>query len=144
MEIWHIWVIVALVFFVIEMFTSDFSVICLSFGCFGAAIGAGCNLEFKIQLLIFAIVTLLAFALIRPALKKLITRNRKEVATNADALIGRQAIVSETINPETQQGRVAIDGDDWKAVSEDNTPIEKGTRVEVVSRESIILTVKKL
>lgn len=144
MEIWHIWVIAALVFFVIEMSTSDFSIICLSFGCFGAAVGAACDVEFKIQLLIFAIVTLLAFALIRPALKKLLTRNRKEVATNADALIGRQAIVSEAINPETQQGRVAIDGDDWKAVSEDNTPIEKGARVEVLSRNSIVLTVKKL
>ncbi|MBO7219660.1 MAG: NfeD family protein [Alistipes sp.] len=144
MEVWHIWVIAALIFFVIEMFTSDFSIICLSFGCFGAAIGAACDVELKIQLLIFSIATLLAFALIRPALKKLLSRNKKEVPTNADALIGRHAIVSEAINPATQQGRVAIDGDDWKAVSEDNTPIEKGSQVEVVSRNSIVLTVKKL
>ena len=144
MEVWHIWVIVALLFFVIEMFTSDFSIICLSFGCFGGAIGAACGVELKTQLLIFAIATILAFILVRPALKKLLKRKGGDVATNADALIGRKAIVSEAINPTTQQGRVAIDGDDWKAISEDNTPIEKGSQVEVVARESIILTVKKL
>ena len=144
MEVWHIWVIVALLFFIIEMFTSDFSIICLSFGCMGSAIGAACDVEFKIQLLIFAIATLLAFALIRPALKKLLARKGGDVATNADAIIGRKAIVSETIDPATQQGRVAIDGDDWKAVSVDNQPIEKGVYVEILSRESIILTVKKL
>ena len=52
-------------------------------------------------------------------------------------------MVSEEINPQTGTGRVAIDGDDWKAESDDDQLIEKGTRVVVVSRESIILTVKK-
>ena len=41
-------------------------------------------------------------------------------------------------------GRVAIDGDVWKAVSEDGTAIEKGQKVTVVSRDSIIITVKLL
>ena len=144
MEIWHIWIIAALLFFVIEIFTSDFSIICLSFGCFGGAIGAACGIELKYQFLLFAIATFIAFILIRPLLKKLLARKGGEVPTNADALIGRTAIVSEEINPATRQGRVAIDGDDWKALSQDNQPIAKGKQVEIVSRESIILTVKKL
>lgn len=144
MEIWHIWIIAALVFFVIEIFTSDFSIICLSFGCIGGAIGAACGIELKYQFLCFAIATFIAFIFIRPLLKKLLARKGGEVLTNADALIGRKAIVSEEINPATRQGRVAIDGDDWKAVSQDNQPIAKGEQVEIVSRESIILTVKKL
>lgn len=144
MEIWHIWIIAALLFFVIEIFTSDFSIICLSFGCIGGAIGAACDIELKYQLLLFAIATFIAFILIRPLLKRVLARKGGDVATNADALIGRTAIVSEDIDPATRQGRVAVDGDDWKAVSQDNQPIAKGEQVEIISRESIILTVKKL
>ena len=41
-------------------------------------------------------------------------------------------------------GYVAIDGDMWRSVSADGSGIPEGTAVEVVSRESIILTVKPL
>ena len=40
-------------------------------------------------------------------------------------------------------GRVAIDGDDWKAVSSDKAKIEKGAKVVAVGRESIIITVQR-
>ena len=41
-------------------------------------------------------------------------------------------------------GRVAIDGDDWKAVSADGMAIGKGEKVKVVGRESIIITVERV
>ena len=144
MEAWHIWVIVALLFVIVEIFTSDFSVICLSFGCLGGAIGAACDVEFKWQMLLFAAATFLAFVFVRPLLKRLLLRKGGDLRTNADALIGRVAVVSESIEPALQKGRVAVDGDDWKAISEDDEPIAKGERVVIVSRESVILTVKKL
>ena len=50
--------------------------------------------------------------------------------------------MTETIQ-EKGFGRVAIDGDDWKAVSADETEIPIGTRVKVVNRESIIISVVK-
>ena len=43
---------------------------------------------------------------------------------------------------EPTSGRVAIDGDDWKAVSEEGILIEKGKEVVVVAIDSIVLTVK--
>ena len=58
-------------------------------------------------------------------------------------LIGRKGIVSERIDATQHTGRVAIDGDDWKAVSDDGSVIEKGTTVEIVKLESIIVTVKQ-
>ena len=48
---------------------------------------------------------------------------------------------SETIEAEGY-GRVAIDGDDWKAVSANGGRIEKGDNVKVVGRDSIIITVE--
>ena len=144
MEIWHIWIIAALVFVIIEIFTSTFAVVCLSVGCVGGAIAAACDADVKIQVAVFAVATFISIIGVRPLLKRLVSKKGGDYKSNADALIGRTAIVSEEINPDTLSGRVAIDGDDWKAVSLDNTPIAKGEKVEIVERESVILTVKKL
>lgn len=71
-------------------------------------------------------------------------KGRAEAKTNVDALIGRKGIVSESINPQTGEGRVKVDGDDWKAVSADEQPIAQGERVEILKLDSVIVTVKKL
>ena len=97
MEPWQIWIIVALGFFILEIFTPGFAVACLSIGAIGSAIGSAFGCELKFQILIFAIFTLLAFVLVRPVVLKLFYNKSKEVATNVDALIGRQAVVTEEI-----------------------------------------------
>lgn len=56
--------------------------------------------------------------------------------------MGRIGRVSEAIE-QGGYGRVAIDGDDWKAVSADGSYIPLGQNVRVVGRESIIITVEK-
>ena len=65
------------------------------------------------------------------------------MATNADALIGRQAIVSEDIKP-VVGGRVKVDGDDWKAVTADGKSIEAGKVVKILKLDSVILTVEEI
>ena len=67
----------------------------------------------------------------------------KEVATNADALIGRQALVSEEIKP-VVGGRVKVDGDDWKAVTADGKSVEAGKAVKILKVDSVILTVEEI
>ncbi|MBQ8272792.1 MAG: NfeD family protein [Tidjanibacter sp.] len=140
MEIWHIWAIVAVLFVIGEIFTSGFAFICFAVGCIGGAIAAAAGAILEWQLGIFAIATFVAFLLVRPLLKKLSAKD--EIATNADALIGRTAKVTECIEV-GGKGRVAIDGDIWQAVSHEQTDIAEGEWVEVISRESIVLTVKR-
>ena len=143
MEPWHIWIIVALLFFVLEIFTPGFAVACLSIGAVGGAVASACDIELKYQILIFAIATLLAFVLVRPVMLKLFHSKSKEVATNADALIGRQALVSEEIRP-VVGGRVKVDGDDWKAVTADGKSVEAGKAVKILKVDSVILTVEEI
>ncbi|MDE6445838.1 MAG: NfeD family protein [Alistipes sp.] len=143
MEPWHAYIVIALIFIIIEIFTNGFAVICFAFGATGSAIASACDASFKMQLLWFSVCTLLAFIAIRPLLLKFFYRRDKEVKTNAEALIGRHAIVSETIDRQSGTGRVAIDGDDWKATSEDDETIIKGNRVTITKIDSIILTVKR-
>ena len=144
MEVWHIWVIVALVFVIVEIFTSGFAVMCISFGCLFGAGASALDWDIKWQLLAFAVGTVLAFATVRPLVYKFFYKKSHEVKTNTDALIGRRAIVTERIEGELHPGRVKVDGDDWKSVSLESEPIEVGEAVEITAINSIILTVKKI
>ena len=140
METWHIWAIIAILFIVGEILTSGFALICFAVGCIGGAVASAASATLEWQLGIFALCTILAFLAVRPILKKLSAKD--EIATNADALIGRTAKVTECIEV-NGKGRVALDGDLWQAVSNEPTDILEGEWVEVISRESIILTVKR-
>lgn len=143
MEIWHYWVIAALVFFIIEICTSGFAIACLSIGCLFSAVGSAFELSTAWQVGLFAIGTFLAFIFVRPLVLKLMDKKaNKSVTTNMDNLIGRKAVVTERIEKDGY-GRVKIDGDDWKARLEDDGEAEVGKKVTILSNESIILTVKK-
>lgn len=142
MEIWHLWTIAALLLFIVELFTAGFAVICLSLGAAGAAIAAACDLDIYGQLIAFTIVSLVALALVRPLLKRFFYRGGEKVATNVSAMVGRKAKVVMAIDGD--EGRVMIDGVDWKARSADSERVEVGTMVEIVAVDSVVLTVKTL
>ena len=63
--------------------------------------------------------------------------------SNADALLGRKGRVVETVKADSF-GRVQIDGDIWKAVTNEQNDIPEGTNVRVISRESTIITVETI
>lgn len=144
MEIWIYWVIAALILFIIEMFTAGLAVICLSLGCLGGAIAASADASLEWQLSIFAIVSFITLIAVRPLLKRLFYKNGEKVATNASAMVGKHGVVCADINGDDEQGRVIIEGVDWRAIAENDEQLPKGTRVEVVAINSIVLTVKKL
>ena len=143
MEAYLIWLIVAIALVIFEICSATFGAICFAIGAGFSALAAGLGAGVTWQIVIFAIVSLLTFIFLRPFMLKFMDRKSKEVKTNAEAIIGRRGIVSERIDADQHTGRVAIDGDDWKAVSEDGSIIEKGVSVEIVKMDSIIVTVKQ-
>lgn len=142
MQYYQIWLIVAIILVIVEICTAAFGSICFAIGAAFSALAAGLGLGLTWQIIIFVVVSLLTFIFLRPVAMRFLNRKSKDVKTNADALVGRKGIVSERIDAVQHTGRVAIDGDDWKAVSVDGSAIEKGAEVEIVKRDSIILTVK--
>lgn len=143
MTLWQIWIVAALLFLLLEIFTSGFAVACFSFGAVGAAVADALGLSLLWQLGIFAVISALALVFIRPLVIKLFYKDVDE-KTNQDALIGKIGRVSEEINPLTGKGRVAIDGDDWKAVSSNGQTVSVGTKVKIISIDSIIVTVEEV
>ena len=142
MQLYQIWLIIAILLVIFEICSATFGAICFAIGAGFSALAAGLGLNLTWQIVIFAVASLLIFIFLRPFMLKFLDRKSKDVKTNADALLGRKAIVSERIDAAQHTGRVAIDGDDWKAVSADGAVIETGTEVTIVKMDSIILTVK--
>lgn len=145
MEVYQIWLIAAIVLVIIEIATAGFGVICFAIGAGFAALAAVLGVENAVwQIVIFAAVSFLTFLFLRPIAMRFLEKKSKDVKTNAEAIVGRKGVVSERIDAAQHTGRVAIDGDDWKAVSEDGSVIEKGQTVEIVKLDSIIVTVKPI
>ena len=142
-NLWLIWIIISILCLILELSSGDFFILCFAIGAAVAAIIAGCGLSLTWQIIIFAIVSALSLLLVRPALLKKLHKPHKERLSNAEAMIGQQGRVSEAIVA-NGYGRVAIDGDDWKARSADGSPIEKDTRVRVIKMDSIIVTVEPM
>lgn len=140
---YYYWLIAAIVLVILEILTSGFGVICFAIGAAVSALVSGLGGSFTWQVVAFVVVSLLAFIFLRPVVIRFLDKKSKDVKTNAEALIGRRGVVSERIDAGQHTGRVAIDGDDWKAVSDDGSVIEKGSAVEIIKLESIIITVRK-
>lgn len=140
-NLWQLWALVVIVCLILEITSGDFFILCFSIGALVSAVIAAVGGSFAVQLEIFAVVSVLSLFFIRLRLVKRLHGTRRERLSNADALIGRVGKVSEAIE-NNGYGRVAIDGDDWKAVSVDGSYVPLGQKVRVVGRESIIITVE--
>ena len=131
MEAWHILIILAIVAFIAEIFTAGFISASIGIGLLLAAMGNYIGLEIKWQIMMFSAGIALSFFLVRPITLKFAYKN-KDHHTNRDALVGKKGKVTQEINPTHGTGRVSIDGDDWKAISEDGVKIDIGTFVKLV------------
>ena len=142
-NLWLIWVIISIVCLILELSSGDFFILCFAIGAAVSAIVAGCGASLTVQIIVFAVASALSLLLVRPALIKKLHKPNRERLSNADAMIGQEGRVSEPIEA-GGYGRVAIDGDDWKAQSTDGSAIDKNVRGRVVKMESIIVTVEPI
>ena len=137
------WAVVAVVCLILELMAGDFFIICFSIGAVFAAIAAAFGLGFYSQLVAFAVFTLISLFWVRPFAKRYLRKGEDNRVSNADALMGRQGRVVETVEADGF-GRVQIDGDIWKAVTQESVDIPEGTNVRVIGRESTIITVESI
>ena len=139
-NLWQVWAIVAIVCLILELMAGDCFIICFSFGAVVAAIAAAIGLNGYWQLFFFAVFTVVFLFWFRPLARRYLHRGEDNRVSNADALLGLEGMVVETILPDGF-GRVQIDGDIWKAVTKSSEPIPEGANVRVIDRESTIITV---
>ena len=131
-----LWFSVVVLTLVIESQTADLVSIWFAPGAFVAMILAFCDVHIAIQLAVFVGLTvlglILAFTIIRPRMKA----NNKVEKTNADALVGKLALVEEDLDNTAAQGVVKINGQLWAARTENpNDHPAKGDWVVIVRVE---------
>lgn len=141
-NLWLLWLIISFVCLIVELSSGDFYFVCFALGALVSIIFAAFDAPFITQLLAWVIASVFCLVFVRPSLVRRL-HNKAERKSNADALIGRQAKVIESI-PADGYGYVQIDGDQWRAISADKAEIAVGTTVSVIERNSIILTVTSL
>lgn len=140
-HLWLFWAIAAVLCLIAELLTGGFFLLCFAIGAAVAAVFAS-FVGFNMQLAMFAAVSVVCIFFVRPFALRYLHRGEDHRVSNADAILGKTGIVSQQIEADGY-GRVAIDGDDWKAQSEDGKEIERGKKVVVIGRDSLIITVKQ-
>lgn len=94
-----------------------------------------------IQVIIFVFGSVLFTVFSRTIFKK--TLRIKPVATNADALIGKKAVVTERISNISGTGAAKVEGKEWTARSYDGKIFEVGDIVNIISIEGVKLICNK-
>jgi membrane protein implicated in regulation of membrane protease activity len=140
-NLWQLWAILAVVCLIVELMTGGFFIICFAIGAVAAALTTLFG-GLALQVVVFIIFSAVSVFMVRPFALRYLHENKPAPKSNADALLGRVGRVSETIVA-GGVGRVAIDGDDWKAqATGTDTDIAEGSLVQVTGRESIIIDVE--
>ncbi len=135
-----LWLVVIVTTLVVEASTAGLVTIWFSAGALVALISSYLGINFPLQIIIFIVVSAIALLCTRPLVKSKIHKNK--VKTNADLVIGKQAIVVEDICPIDGKGQVKVDGKIWSARSENSENIPKDELVTVEKIEGVHLIVK--
>jgi membrane protein implicated in regulation of membrane protease activity len=132
---WHIWMIIGIVFVIIEILDPAFFFI--AFGIAAILTGLLCLIGsfgdlVVLQIFTFAILSFISFLLMRKLGKKVLAHPAGE--TNVFALKGQIGSVTKEI-PAEGKGYVKVGGEEWAAVEETGKPIAQNAKVKVLNIE---------
>lgn len=129
---WLLWLLAALVLGVIEMLVVDLTFLMFAGGAL-AAMGAALLVDsLTIQVVVFAVVSVLLLLAVRPFLRRSLARSGPNITTNAQALVGRDAIAIAAVD--RTDGRVRLGSEVWSArlAESETSPVVAGTKLRVL------------
>lgn len=142
-KLWLVWLIAAVIFLVLELATVSMVSLWFVAGSLiamtAALLGAGTALQILLMLL-SSILFLLIFLALR---KKMGIMPAQRKPTNADRMIGMEAVVIKDVDPLRNSGQVQVDGQIWSARTEADEPIPKGSKVKVKGLRGVKLVVER-
>jgi membrane protein implicated in regulation of membrane protease activity len=111
---WIIWLVLILVFIIIEMLSLDFVFIMLAIGSVGGLVSGLLGAPWWLQLLIAAVLSVALIFFIRPPLLHRLKRGGDPAKSNVDALIGMNGTVVSTVTRTSGLVKLAV-GETWTA-----------------------------
>ena len=142
MNLTTIWLVVFVACIAIEIITMGLTTIWFAGGALVAAIGAAMGAPIWLQAVFFGAVSLVLLYFTRPVAVKYFNKDR--VKTNAESLVGRQAIVISEIDNLQGIGQVSVNGQEWSARTvEEGVTLETGSVVIVRAISGVKLMVEE-
>lgn len=136
-----IWLVLLIVAIVAEVLTMGLTTIWFAGGALVAIFAAILNAPVWLQVVLFLVVSLVLLIFTRPVAVKYFNKDR--IKTNAESLVGRQAIVTAEIDNLQGIGQVTVGTQEWSARSYDNGGrIPVGTVVDVLAINGVKLMVR--
>lgn len=138
-----IWLAILAVLLVTEAITAGLTTIWFAGGALVAAVASYFGAGLITQLMLFLCVSLVLLIFTRPAAVKFM--NKGVTKTNAESLIGRKAVVIQTIDNLAQTGQVRISDIEWMArTSSDGIVIPEKAVVIVKEIQGVKLIVEEV
>ena len=136
-----LWLVAMVVLLVVEAAVPGLVSIWFALGALAALISSLFHAPVWLQLVWFLLVSVVSLILTRPLVKKYV--NSRTTPTNADMVIGKDAIVTEAIDNLHGKGAVLLEGKTWTARMADETQTaETGKTVRVLRIEGVKLIVE--
>ena len=136
-----IWLSIAALLVIVEIATLGLTTIWFAGGALAAAIATHFGAGWLIQIVVFAVVSVLLLVFTRPLAQKHLFKNNEK--TNVDSLIGTVSMVIETIDNQKQTGKIMLNGLEWSARSENGDIIEEDSEVVVQNIQGVKPIVSK-
>ncbi len=134
------WIALSAIMLIMEAVTVGLTCIWLALGAFAAFIISFATANVYVQFLIFAAVSAISFASLRPFLKRFMPV--KNNINSTSRLIGEKAVVTERITK--MGGRIKVGDIFWMAESADGNDIETDSLVRITEAKSNKLIVEKI
>ena len=132
-----VWVAAVVLAVIAEAYTASLVAIWFMPSALVSMVLAFCDVPVPVQVLVFLVLSTVFIIFSRVIFRKTIMK--APVATNADAVIGEQAIVTDRVSNMENKGLVKVRGQIWSARSADGNDLEEGTLVSVISIEGVKL-----
>ncbi len=136
------WLVALVVFIGVEIVTMGLTTIWFAGGALAAVIAAGFGAPFIVQIVLCLIVSVVFLYFTRPVAVRYFNKDR--IRTNAESLVGKQAIVVSEINNLQGIGQVTVGGMEWMArTTEDGLALQAGSVVDIVAINGVKLIVEE-
>ncbi len=136
------WLVVLVVLVVIELLTMGLTTIWFAGGALIATVAAVLGAPMVVQIILFLVVSGVLIIFTRPLAVKYFNKDR--VRTNAESLVGRQAIVISEIDNLQGIGQVNVGGMEWSARTRiDGIRLPVGTVTTVLGINGVKLIVEE-
>ena len=141
-KIWWLWMGLAAIFAVGEIFTEGFFLLWFAIGAAVAGVLAILGLGGVWQWAAFVVISGVLLAVSRRFAERFTSKQPPGIG--ADRFIGKTGVVLEEIDNIRNTGRARIDKEEWRADSDTGERISVGAHIEVVRLEGTHVVVRPL